>query len=163
NDGPALRVVAAAEAGPQCQRLAEIAIPVSVDRDGLQTRRRTEVVTERLIVEREERLVLAVVDLGNPDRPGEGKAEVLSSADRPDEDERPLRVERLIREVIVSAAVEGIGAGVDGEVKQAGGHLAKLGSVVAGLQRELFDLLHRGLADRAGPSDLILAGDFLTF
>src|SRR5262249_6608975 len=114
-------------------------------------------VAECFVVEREESLVLAVVDFGNPHGPGEGAAEIVFPAERPDIHKRPLRVERFVREVFVSAAMQRVGAGFDREVEQTARYLAELRRVVTGLERELLNLLDRRLADGASPGDLILA------
>src|SRR5262245_46526550 len=111
-------------------------------------------VAECFPVERKERLVLAVVDFWNPDRAGNGSAKVVFPADRPDKHKRPLRVERLICEVLVTTAMERVSTALDREVEKAAAHLAELRGVVTCLERELFDLLYRRLADGAGPGDL---------
>src|SRR5205814_1780467 len=95
-------------------------------------------------VDEEERLVLAVIKLGNVDRTAERAAGIgLAIAIAAAGLEETMRVEhRLIGHVIVEAAVHLIGAALGGEVEHAAEAAGVLRGEVAGLQRELADGFH---------------------
>ncbi len=116
-----------------------------------------------LIVEEEERLVVAVVELGNPDWAAYGAAKVVLAAARVGIGERPVRVQRFVGQVLIPGAMELIGAGAGSEVVEPASSLAEFRGKVAGLQGELLDHIHGRLRHRGGPADVVLAGGILPF
>ena len=139
------------------QNLAEVA--ASHRRGGQRDKisRRIHRVPVNLEVEEEERLVLAVVNLGNPDRPSDRSAEVVFPAARILISERPVSVKSLIGEVFIGGAMEFVCTGFRREVIKSAADLPELGREVTGLKRELLDHIDRRLGHGRGPPDVVLA------
>src|SRR5262249_59715955 len=74
-----------------------------------------------------------------------------------------MRVERLVRQILVSAAVELIRSRFGREVEHAAEHLAELRREVAGLDGEFAYRLDRGGSHRAGPDCVVGRCDVLAF
>src|SRR5205807_4994988 len=94
---------------------------------------------ELLEVEKEEGLVMAVVELGNGDRAANGESPVIAPRDGFRVDPWRGGVERLIYEVVVAAAVKPVGAGLHRVVEKAAADLAVFRGEVAGLHSDFLD------------------------
>ena len=116
---------------------------------------------EPLVVEEEERLVLAVVDLGDEDRTTDGAAEIVTALLVADVIEGVVRPQRLIDQVVVSRAMEAVRSRPGGVLDQAGARLAELGGIVRGLNGHFFQRVHAGLHLRLGVGGVHSVGDVL--
>src|SRR5690242_19076741 len=120
------------------------------------------------VVEEKERAVMPVVNLGYPYRAADTEAEVLFAALRAHQasiagvGERNTGVQSFIGEVIVSAAVELVGALARCEVEKPARDLPEVRRKVARLQRELLDGFDRGLRF-VGNARVQIAGGVLAF
>src|SRR3984957_14599579 len=103
-------------------------------------------IAETFVGEEEKCLVLAVIDLGNPDRTADGEAEIVLLINRVGDMggvvEEVIRVEIVIAHELVRRAVELGGAGFGLEVPDAG-PVSILCFVAAGIDGELIDGLDR--------------------
>ena len=92
---------------------------------------------------------MAVVDLGDVDGAAEGEAEDVVAVGRDVSAEEvvgvAVGVEVVVAEVLVGAAVDGVGAGLGDDVDLAGGVAAELGAVLSAEGLELGDGVGAGI------------------
>ena len=98
--------------------------------------------------------VLAVVEMWDHDGPSDRKAVIVTAGHRPEQmvvstaGEGLPGIQVLVAEILKARAVQLVGTGFGREVVQPTAYLAVFGGEVAGLQRHLFERLHRRLAAR---------------
>ena len=96
----------------------------------------------------EESLIVAIIYIGNPDRPAQGKAKVISAHAALRVNKRSARVQGLISKILICGSMECISTGPHGHIENATSSLSKFGGVVAGLNRDLLDRIHANLIIR---------------
>ncbi len=110
----------------------------------------------------EERLVVTVVEVRNPDGAGEIATELVAAEFRfggeagAGVEVVDGRVEEVVADVVERGSVEAVGAVLDGEVDDAAGEAAILGAVVGGLHAELLNGVERRRDLRAGVAGIFV-------
>src|SRR5262249_53536883 len=136
------------------QDLAEVSLPHQNrrNRDGnIVCDRR---LAELFPIEKEKRPIVAVVNVGNPNRTTHRKTVIVPPGAGPQKmavagiSKRHTCVEVFIHEIVVAAAVKLVGTGLHREIKETGSCLSEFRSIIAGLNRELLDGFDAGLVLR---------------
>ena len=97
-----------------------------------------------LVREKEEGAVFAVVEVWDGDGAANRGAELILAKRIAGELEIVAGVELFVAEELPGGAVEGVGAGLRGDVDDAARDLAELGEIVVGLDLELLDVVEDG-------------------
>ena len=133
------------------QRFTEVAVTVSGGGHSSRNIVRDGRLTEVLEIEKEERLVVAVVELWDDDWAAERESPIVSALTRPQQVAVAIigkgcsRVEELIYEVLVGSAVPLVGTRPHCQIEQSATCLTKLGCIIAGLNCELLNRVHASL------------------